>query len=218
MAFTQELLWCCAAYGYNQPLEMQGPRVHVPDWSKGVESYRPRIIDNGERKNYALMALMNPELLRDQDRELAKNAREFLSMKLTMTALTRPLYVFEKTLVEAIGEEEPSKSRLGLFVSQIPAYFTGLIEEELLANDLASEPLGLLKEKISITVRIISCNYSTNWGTYYVKAVTQDNRGVLFPCKTALETMTNYRITGKVKRFNQPITHLNYVKIIEEIA
>lgn len=218
MAYTQELMWAAAAYGFRMPNEVMGPRKHSCFRSSGAKVWHKHEIDNPERKHYATMALANPDLLAECDYELGNKVRDYHYGKLVTTRLTREYYAFEKSLADAINNEEPTKGCLGLFVSQVPAYFSSLVHDDFESDIFGSDPLGKPGDKVKAEITVISSTYSHNWNTYYIKAITADKRGVFFSHKKSLEPLRKYHIVGKMKRFDSPLSRLNYVKVTQEIA
>jgi len=61
---------------------------------------------------------------------------------------------------------------------------------------------------------VVRCNYSTNWNTHYITAVTQDNQAVLFNVRDPQEIGAKISIKGTVKAHKNGTTQLNRVSIV----
>jgi hypothetical protein len=75
------------------------------------------------------------------------------------------------------------------------------------------QAVGEISSKVRLTVEVVSSTYSQNYGVYWIKAITTDNRAVFFAHKNSLAPKSSHQITGSVKRFDNGQTQLNRVKI-----
>jgi hypothetical protein len=74
---------------------------------------------------------------------------------------------------------------------------------------------GQLGNKVELAVEIVRNNYSAKFNTWFVSAITDNNRAVFFAYREALDSETHVKIRGTIKRHADRATQLNRVKIIE---
>jgi hypothetical protein len=65
-------------------------------------------------------------------------------------------------------------------------------------------------------VEIVRSNYSANFNTWFVSAITDDNFAVFFAYREEIKPNTHVTIRGTIKRHTDSATQLNRVKLVGE--
>jgi len=100
-------------------------------------------------------------------------------------------------------------------VASLPAsYERSLIRAE--QNIRLREAAGCLQapvdSKVEMDVEVVRCNYSNEWGVFYVTAIC-DAGVVYFARNTKVDVGSKIHIKGKVKRHTEDRTQLSHVKV-----
>jgi len=152
----------------------------------------------------------------DADREKGLEARQFLSGRLTMKALTKRLSDFEANLATALALDEfivpQDRMQIGIVNSQIAAYERTIEEERLTENAVwgyVSEVGMRVDTKVTPTARF----WVDIYGTFRYNAITKDGYKISFYNRERLEIGNTVDIRGTVKKQADNVTTLNRVKI-----
>jgi hypothetical protein len=180
---------------------------------------RPQII---KRKNREVMMefLQNPDRILVEDVEAGEQCRDFLAKDITLRALKSKLTDFDQSVSKCIAVTDrfytvSHRYELAVIAS-LPQSHQRAVQRLAVQDRLATtvpQAVGEISSKVQLTVEVISSTYSQNYGVYWIKAVTADNRAVFFARKNALTPKSTHQITGSVKRFDNGQTQLNRVKI-----
>lgn len=160
--------------------------------------------------------LMGSSEVRDEDREMGEKVRQYCN-SLTFKLLSdKRLNEFEVTML-TIAEKETTDSNYDIaVVSSLPAsYERSLVRAE--QNVRLREASGCISAdvgaKVELDVEVVRCNYSNEWGVFYVTAIADE--GVVFFAKNnKIDIDSKIRIKGKVKRHKEDRTQLSHVKLI----
>ena len=68
--------------------------------------------------------------------------------------------------------------------------------------------------KVELAVRVVKSFYSKNYNIYFITAVTEDHRAVMFPLKENFVFNTHLKIRGNVRDHQSTATRLNRVKVL----
>ena len=162
-------------------------------------------------KTLVLQFLAGSFDIRDEDREFSEKVIQFCK-SLTFKMLSdRKLSAFEKSMLSIVQKETIDSNYDIAIISSLPATYIRatdrLITDARIKNALGF--VGQVGDKID-------CNYSENWNTYFVTAITPDDKVVFFAHRNRLEVGANINGTGKVKSHRdqyEDSTQLNYVKV-----
>lgn len=180
----------------------------------------PKIVANREIMKTVLRAEDKGEYqILPEDSELAEKVLGYAkSMMLEVVKGSDNSFV---QLVAEIAQKEEITSPLHLaIIASLPnSYFRS--RERLDQNmklfgkdNILDEAIG---NKIQLEVETIRCNYSDNWGVYYVTAIT-GNSTVFYSSKNKIETGKRLRIAGTVKDHKDNTrTQLTRVKVLETL-
>jgi hypothetical protein len=157
--------------------------------------------------------------IRDEDRDLSEKVMQFCQA-LTFKMLTdRKLSDFEQSMLRVV-ETETLESNLDIaIVSSLPAAYIRENDRKVVDTRIkaATGFIGAVGDKIQFTAEILRCNFSDQWGTFFVTAITPDNKVIFFAHRNKLEVTANINGEGKVKSHRnerEDSTQLNYVKIL----
>jgi hypothetical protein len=165
-------------------------------------------------------ALDNPSLINNADRELAQNCRQHMATSVTMQALRAELGEWSRITAKVCGlDTVDSNYDLSVITAMPHSYVKQLRKESVNARlarcDGLTEKLG---DKVELAVEIVRNNYSAKYNTWFVSAVTEDNRAVYFAYREEVPPETLATIRGTIKRHSDRSTQLNRVKLIEQEA
>ena len=151
-----------------------------------------------------------------EDHEMGDKVMQYCR-GLTFKLLTdKRLSDFEATML-AIVEKSTTDSNYDIaVVASLPAsYERSLVRAE--QNIRLREAAGCLEapvgSKVEMDVEVVRCNYSNEWGVFYVTAIA-DAGVVFFAQQRKIAVDSKIRIKGKVKRHKEDRTQLSHVKII----
>ena len=157
--------------------------------------------------------------IRDEDRELSKKVIQFCQSLTFKLLADRKLSDFEKNILKIVEKETIDSNYDIAIISSLPAaYFR---KNDRMINDArineATGFIGKVGDKIKFTIEVLRCNYSENWQTYFITAITPDDKVVFFAYRERLEVGANINGEGKVKSHRnerEDSTQLNYVKVL----
>jgi hypothetical protein len=205
-AIGADLAWsaACAAYRING------------GYFKEPETVGDQVIRHANRA-VVRQALNNPSLINDADRELARNCRQHLATSVTMQALKSELGEWARITARVCGLDTiDSMYDLSVITAMPHSYAKTLRKESVDARlarcDRLKDKLG---DKVELAVEVVRNNYSAKYNTWFVSAVTEDNRAVYFAYREEIPPESNLNIRGTVKRHSDRSTQLNRVKIVE---
>lgn len=157
--------------------------------------------------------------IRDEDRELGEKVMQMCN-GLTFKLLTdKRLSDFEQSML-TIAEKKTIDSNYDIaVVSSLPAtYARSVVRKNVDIRLRETEGfVGEVGDKVGLSIEIVRCNFSDQWGTHFVTAITPDNKQVFFAFRNSLSVGATITIEGKVKAHRnqrEDSTQLNYVKVV----
>ena len=205
-AVDADLVWsaACTAYrvnnGYLKQAEMIGDQVVRPT-----------------NREIVRRALDNPALITDADRELARDCRRHMATAVTMQALKTELGEWARITAKVCSLDTITSNYDLSVVTAMPQSYIKQLKKESVDARLArceTGALGKINDKITLTVEIVRNNYSAKFNTWFVSAITTDNRAVFFAYRENIQTETHVKIRGTIKRHTDCATQLNRVKLV----
>jgi hypothetical protein len=207
-AIDADLVWsaACTAYRLNNGYLKESETI-------GDQVVRPTNRDLVRR------ALDNPTLITDADRELAKNCRQHMATAVTMQALKTELGEWARITARVCGLDTVDSMYDFSVITAMPhSYIKQLKKESVDARLARCEPgaIGKINDKVELAVEIVRNNYSANFNTWFVSAITSNNHAVFFAYREAMQPDTHVTIRGTIKRHTDSATQLNRVKLVGE--
>lgn len=151
-----------------------------------------------------------------EDHEMGDKVMQYCR-GLTFKLLTdKRLSDFEQTMLTIVEKSTTDSNYDIAVVASLPAsYERSLVRAE--QNVRLREAAGRLEapvgSKVEMDVEVVRCNYSNEWGVFYVTAIA-DAGVVYFARNSAVDVDSKIRIKGKVKRHKEDRTQLSHVKVI----
>ena len=206
-AVNADLVWSAACTAYR----LNGGYLKQPEVI-GDQVVRPT------NREIVRRALANPELITDADRELAKDCRRHMATAVTMQALRTELGEWARITARVCELDTVDSLYDFSVITAMPHSYVRQLKKESVDARLArcQGTVGKLGDKVELAIEIIRNNYSAKFNTWFVSAITDDNRAVFFAYREALNPETHATIRGTVKRHTDSATQLNRVKLIEE--
>ena len=158
--------------------------------------------------------------IRDEDRELGEKVMQFCNGLTFKLLADKRLNDFEQSML-MIAEKTTIDSNYDIAViSSIPATYIRANDRKVVDARInaATGFIGAVGDKIKFTAEILRCNFSDQWGTFFVTALTPDNKVIFFAHRNKLEIGANINGEGKVKAHRnqrEDSTQLNYVKVLQ---
>jgi hypothetical protein len=176
-----------------------------------------------KRRNRDIMVefLRNPERITAEDRQAGEQCRAFLQSDLTFRALKGKLTEFDASVSKCLAVEDrfyTVQHRYELaVVACLPNSVTRSQARQEADQRMAFASQGYLAavgSKVQANVEVLSCNYSQQYGIFWIRGITDDGHAVMFSCKNGHSAKTWLTIQGKVKAHRDNLTQLNYVKVL----
>ena len=204
-AIDADLVWsaACAAYRIN------GGYFKEPE-TVGDQVIRPTNRDLVRR------ALDQDSLITDADRKLARNCRRHMAATVTLQALRSELGEWARITARVCDLNKITSMYDVSVITAMPHSYVKQLKKESVDARLArcDGLIGKLGDKIELAVEVVRNNYSAKYNTWFVSAVTGDNRAVFFAYREEIRPESNLNIRGTIKRHTDSATQLNRVKLV----
>jgi hypothetical protein len=207
-AVDADLVWsaACTAYRLNN------------GYFKESETIGDQVVRHTNRE-IVRQALDNPTLITDADRELAKNCRQHMATAVTMQALKTELGEWARITARVCSLDTVDSMYDFSVITAMPQSYIKQLKKESVDARLArceTGAIGKINDKVELAVEIVRNNYSANFNTWFVSAITVDNHAVFFAYREAMQPNTHVTIRGTIKRHTDSATQLNRVKLVGE--
>jgi hypothetical protein len=204
-AVDADLVWSAACTAYR----INGGYLKEP------ETIGDQVIRQTNRE-IVRQALANTEMITDADRELAQNCRRHMATLVTMQALRTELGEWSRITARVCGLDTVDSMYDLSVVTAMPHSYVKQLKKESVDARLArcQGNLGKLGDKVELAVEIVRSNYSANFNTWFVSAITKDNYSVYFAYREEIKPDTHATIRGTIKRHTDSATQLNRVKLV----
>lgn len=176
-----------------------------------------------KRRNRDVMLefLHNPDRLLVEDVEAGEQCQHFLRNDLTFRGLKGQLTEFDQSTQKVLAVTDrfwPQQHRYELAViaclPQSHLRSQARQEQQARLKRATGGVFGSVGQKVSMSVEIVSANYSQNYNIYWISAVNDADQPVIFSYKSALTAGDRHTITGTVKGHRDAKTQLNRVKLV----
>ncbi len=176
-----------------------------------------------QKRNRDIMMefLENPERLLVDDLVAGELVLNELKGDLMWRALKGQLNDFDQSASKVIAVEDHFDTQLNRLelavVACLPASYERMKFRQNTQDRMSQtsgEYVAPIGHKAMVNLEVVSCNYSMNWNTHYITAVTQDNQAVLFNVRDPQEVGSRISIKGTVKAHKNGTTQLNRVSIV----
>jgi uncharacterized protein YxjI len=151
----------------------------------------------------------------DTDRENGEAVRQHCNSLTFKILQGKNLSDFEQTMLRIADKEKIESFYDVAVISSLPASFErakARIETDRRVRDtngFVSDVGG----KVELTVEVVKCVFSHNWGVYFLTAITEDNKSVFFSYREQIEVGTSLKIKGTVKAHRDGSSQLTRVKV-----
>ena len=154
-----------------------------------------------------------------EDRCKGAEVRKFISSRLMVTAITRTLNDFQKSLSSAVEMDEfivpQDRMLIGIVNSQIGQYERAM-KEEALTKDSVYGTFGKVKERVDVELKPVARFWLTDWGTFRYNSITTDGYKTSFYYKEKLEIGDAVKVRGTVTKHTNDTTTINRVKVLKK--
>lgn len=150
-----------------------------------------------------------------EDHEMGDKVMQYCR-SLTFKLLSdKRLSDFEQAMLTIVEKSTTDSNYDIAVVASLPAsYERSLVRAE--QNVRLREASGCIDAtvgaKVELDIEVVRCNYSNEWGVFYVTAITEG--GVVFFAQSSkIDVDSKIRIKGRVKRHKEDRTQLSHVKV-----
>ena len=204
-AIDADLVWSAACTAYR----LNGGYLKQPD------CIGDQVVRHTNR-DLVRRALAEPELITDADRELARNCRQHMATAVTMQALKSELGEWARITAKVCSLDTVDSMYDFSVITAMPHSYIRQLRKESVDARLArcQGTIGKLGNKVELAVEIVRSNYSAKFNTWFISAITNDDRAVFFAYREAINPETHTTIRGTIKRHTDSATQLNRVKLV----
>ena len=182
-------------------------------------------INDGEnaRPNKEIMLeilTQTPEQIVDQDHELATACRQRLGSEISLRLLKGETLTEWHALQARICPLETITTAYDLAVlSSFPNSYNKTLARDRVKDRLSEcEDVVVGAGRVNLSVEVVESFYSRQWDCWYTRAIDHANRAVTFAYREQVKPGTNLDIIGTVKGFDNRMSRLNRVKVLEQEA
>lgn len=182
-------------------------------------------INDGEnaRPNKEIMLeilIQTPEQIVDLDHELATACRQRLGSEISLRLLKGETLTEWHALQARICPLETITTAYDLAVlSSFPNSYNKTLARDQVKDRLSEcEDVVVGAGRVNLSVEVVESFYSRQWDCWYTRAIDHANRAVTFAYREQVKPGTNLDIIGTVKGFDNRMSRLNRVKVLEQEA
>ena len=186
--------------------------------------------DKGEVVSYSnrttLVRLLseNVDKITDEDRTQGKLVRQYYQGLIFKIIGGKYISDFDRTAIECASLEKIEGHLQVSVIASLPKCYLISKQRDEANNKLqnAIEHIGNIGDKVTLTIEVVTSIYSRNYNRYYITAITDDNKAVLFSFSKAAKIGDKLKIKGTVKTHSteysgSKYTRLNRVIIVENL-
>ena len=202
----------CAAQRVNSEY------VKEEQWMRNAT---PPYIAKRRNRDVMMDFLHGAETLTDEDRAAGEQCRTFLQSDLTFRALKGKLTEFDGAISKCLAVQDRFYTVSHRYELAVIAALPNFVRRTQTRQDSDQRIrfaqgglIGKVGDKITVNIEVLSANYSQQFNTFWVCAVTDQDQPVMFGLKEKHDAGTHLSIQGKVKAHRDNLTQLNYVKVL----
>lgn len=208
----------CAAQRVNGAYIKETVYRHIEETD---EETGQTVVDKHRSRDVMQEFLGSPDRLLVEDVEAGERVRSFLQNDLTFRALKGRLTEFDSAVSRCLAvqnhfDSQANKYELAVLAS-LPASAARSEQRQGADQRLKFARGGLIAQpgaRVTAQVEVVSCNYSQQYGIFWVRGVTDQDQPVMFSSRTGHDLGTWLTVQGKVKAHRDNLTQLNYTKVL----
>ena len=183
-------------------------------------------MDNGqetEETNRRIMMRVlteTPEEITDEDREQGRSARGRLGSAVSLRLLKGETLTEWQATQAKICSLDTFVTGYDLAVlASFPKSYSKMLADEQIQDRLnRCEAQAMGSGRVHATVEVIKCNNSQKYDCWFVWAIDNNNRAVMFSYRQKIDPGVRVDIVGTVRDFSNRLSRLNRVKILQQEA
>ena len=151
----------------------------------------------------------------DEDREQGQEVRQYCHSLTFKILQGKTLSDFEQTMLKIADKETVDSFYDIAVVSSLPASYErskSRSEADRRVRD-TNGFVGSIGDRVDLKVDVVKCFYSRNWNVYFVTAITEDNKSVMFSYRDQIEIGKSLNIKGTVKAYRDGSSQLSRTKV-----
>ncbi len=221
-SYPADLVWAaaCAAYRVNNGYVKN--TVYNNDGSTELDQHIAKIQVYSNRdlaKQY--LADSSHKAITHSDFELGRKCRRDLVNSVTMAALKNQITEWGLATARVAELETVTSSHDLALITAMPKSHAQQLVRESVDSRLArcdSGDIYTVGSKVNLTAEVVRSTYSAQYHSWYITAITTDNRSVFFAYRESVALGKLIQFRGTVKRHADRGTQLNRVKITQQEA
>lgn len=203
------------------------PKVYQADdvWAAACAAqringaYLKATTEDGKVANRTLVLdlLADTSKITDADREQGEDVRRYYK-SLTFKLISGDhLSEFDNTALKIAQTDMIFSTYDIAVITSLPSCSERGRQRDAINNRIKFEGggfIGTVGSKVTVDLEVLKCNYSQNWGVYYITGMTANKEVVFFGHKNSRNVGEKIRVTGNVKAHRDDSTQLNRVKVL----
>lgn len=161
--------------------------------------------------------LADTSLITQADREQSEQVRRYYKALTFKLISGDRISEFDSTAMK-ISQQDIIFSNYDIsIITSLPSCHARAIARDAVNNRIKFEGkgfVGAVGKKITLDLEVLKCNFSQNWGIYYITGMTANKEVVFFGHKNSRNVGERINVTGNVKAHRDDSTQLNRVKIL----
>lgn len=174
----------------------------------------------GKSANRTLVMSMLTDVIpfTDSEMEEGRKVRNHFQQHLTFKIIKGDnVTPFERVATEISNKETATCNYDISIIASLPSVYERAKQRNEIDRKIKFAQGGFIgseKERVNLSIEVLKCNYSHNYGVYFVTAITPDDKIVFFSYAMDIAIGSKFSIKGTVKRHTSDSTQLNRVKIV----
>lgn len=185
-----------------------------------VFDLKGEVVSYSNRTTLVRLLSENVDKITDEDRTQGKLVRQYYK-GLTFKILgDKYVSDFDRTAIECASLEKIEGHLQVSVIASLPKCYIASKQrdEGNMKLQNAIEHIGNIGDRVTLGIEVVRSIYSRNYNTYYITAITDDNKTVFFSYSKAAKIGDKMKIKGTVKSHRDTAcTQLNRVKVIDNI-
>ena len=181
-----------------------------------------KILDQGApegmqtNRSIVIGLLADPSVIADEDREQGEKVRSYYKGFTFKILQGIKMNDFDNTAMVIANRDEITELYDLAVVTSLPSCYLrakARDDGDRRLRDADGGFIGQPGDKVTLSLEVIRCIYSQNFGVHFVTGLTTNNQSVFFSYRDKIADGTNILVQGKVKAHRADATQLTRTKV-----
>lgn len=154
----------------------------------------------------------------DSEMEAGRKIRQYFQQHLTFKIVKGvEISPFERVATEISNKETATCNYDISIIASLPSVYERAMQRkdaDTKINFARGGNIGAIKDRVTLSVEVLKCIYSQNYGVYFITAITPEDQVVFFSYAARIEIGSKVTVKGTVKKHTVDSTQLNRVKFV----